>query len=171
MAAAKPAPVARNALPVTLPQRLRAVQTLPQSLGFKRAKTVRMLALLLVEPGTMRSTDELATAMGVSHRSVGTYVHHLRLWLVKQGLPAGLECQCGKGYLVRADVAAILLARLPCLATATALAVAQLRFQHEPRAASCKPDSNGAAVADPFPKSVHHGNEINLQQGSTRDDS
>jgi hypothetical protein len=136
------------------------LQTLPQSLGFKRAKTVRMLALLLLEPGVIRSTDQLATAMGVSRCSVRTYVHHLRSWLAEQGLPTGLECRCGEGYLVTADVAATLLGRLPCLVTATSLAQAQMRSQRAPRPACCAPDSK--AVTDPFPVSVHRGPAMNF---------
>lgn len=143
---------------------LRAAQTLPQSLGFKRAKTVRMLALLLLEPGAMRSTEQLAVAMGVSPHSVRTYVHHLRRWLADQGLPTALECCCGKGYLVAADVAAALLARLPCLVTATSLAQAQMRFQGAARAERCVTDSTAIGVADPFPVSVHRGPETSLAQ-------
>jgi hypothetical protein len=150
----------------TAPLPLRAAQTLPQSLGFKRAKTVRMLALLLVAPGVIRTTAQLAAAMGVSPRSVRTYVHHLREWLGNQGLPTGLACQCGKGYLITPDVAAVLLARLPCLVTATCLARAQLGFNRAPKAACCATESAAHALADPFPAVVHRGNEMNSAQRS-----
>jgi hypothetical protein len=153
-------------MPFTLPAPLHAAETLPHSLGLKRAKTLRMLALLLVDPGVIRSTDELALMMGVSPRSVRTYVHYLRHWLADQGLPNGLECQCGKGYLVTADVAAALLGRLPCLVTATFLARAQMRFLRPPRTVCCAPDSTAVTPADPFPVSVHRGTEINFALGS-----
>jgi hypothetical protein len=152
-------------MPFTLPKPLHAAQTLPQSLGFRRAKTVRMLALLLVEPGVIRSTDQLALAMGVSPRSVRTYVHYLRDWLVDRGLSAGLECQCGKGYRITPHVAATLLEQLPCLVTATFLARAQMRFLRPPNPVCCSPDSAATTTADPFPVTVHRGPAMNFAQG------
>ncbi len=159
-------PEPRERLPFTLPAPLHAAETLPHSLGFRRAKTLRMLALLLAEPGVVRSTDQLAMVMGVSPCSVRTYVHYLRSWLADQGLPDGLECRCGKGYLVPAAVAADLLGRLPCLVTATFLARAQMRFQRPPRPVCCAPDSAAVTPADPFPVSVHRGSEMKFGQRS-----
>ena len=153
-------------MPFTPPEPLHAAETLPHSLGFRRAKTLRMLALLLVEPGVIRSTDQLALAMGVSPRSVRTYVHYLRDWLIDRGLPAGLECQCGKGYRITADVAATLLEQLPCLVTATFLARAQMRFLRPPNLDCCSPDSAATTTTDPFPVTVHRGSEINFAHGS-----
>ena len=147
--------MARERMPFTMPKPLHAAQTLPQSLGFRRAKTLRMLALLLLEPGVIRSTAQLATVMGVLPCSVRTYVHYLRSWLADQGLPAGLECRCGKGYLVTADVAATLLGRLPCLVTATLLSRAQMRLLRPAKAACCASEPAATTVVDPFPVSVH----------------
>jgi hypothetical protein len=156
-------PEARERMPFTLPRPVHAAETLPQSLGFRRAKTLRMLSLLLAEPGVVRSTEQLAMAMGVSPCSVRTYVHYLRSWLADQGLPNGLECRCGEGYRVPADVAADLLGRLPCLVTATCLSRAQMRFLRPPRPVCCAPDSTEITPADPFPVSVHRGPAMNFQ--------
>jgi hypothetical protein len=156
--------MARERMPFTPPEPLHAAETLPHSLGFRRAKTLRMLALLLAEPGVVRSTDQLAMAMSVSPCSVRTYVHYLRGWLAEQGVPDGLECRCGEGYRVPTDVAADLLDRLPCLVTATFLARAQMHFLRPPRPVCCAPDSAATTAADPFPVSVHRGHEMNFMQ-------
>lgn len=162
MSSAQPPPHASKRMPFILPQPLHASQTLLQSLGLKRAADVRMLALLLIDPGVIRSTRELASEMGVSRCSVRAYAHYLRTWLSDQALPAGLECCCGQGYRLTREAAVALLDRLPCLAMVTSVAREESRLNTMSHAPRCTTDSTAIAVADPFPVSVHREPEINF---------
>jgi len=143
--------------PVFEPPVVMASRGLAESLGIAHRSAARLLALLLVEPGTVLSCKRLAASMGVSAQSVKVFAHHLRHWLAAKGFGESLKCRWGVGYLISPADADCILMRTPCLETLVALTRDEEREQVQTWARPRLPQSLASQVAraDPFPV-VHH---------------
>lgn len=144
--------------PVFDPPAVMASRGLADSLGIAHRSAARLLALLLVEPGTALSCKRLATLMGVSAQSVKVFAHHLRHWLAAKGFGESLKCRWGVGYLISPADADCMLMRTPCLDTLVALTRDEEREVLQASTRPRLPQSLYAGPvtrADPFPV-LHH---------------
>jgi hypothetical protein len=84
-------------------------------LGIPQRSATMLLAILLVNPGTVHSVHQLAGLMGLSTTSVRVFACTLRKWLAQGGMTDAVECRWGVGYVIDEARGVALEAEFPSL--------------------------------------------------------